>query len=235
MRLLTSRAVRMRRLSSGAPATMNQGSTAMQWPPTPGPGRRMSTRGWRLASLIAAQTSTSSSLADHRQFVGEGDVDVAIGVLDQLDEFRRPGVGQIAPPDDEAAVDLARSPTARLGHAADNAIVGDQLAQHPAGKNAFRTMGDMHVDRRLVVFEPRKAQIRPGRRERRRQGLGAANRRSRLENDQRTGAQARRDRARGGLDIAHVRLLAVDEGRRNADDEDIGVDGLRTGRASAGC
>ncbi len=30
---------------SGAECTMNHGSTAMQWPPTPGPGFRMSTRG----------------------------------------------------------------------------------------------------------------------------------------------------------------------------------------------
>ena len=35
---LTSRAVRISRVSSGAAPTMNHGSTAMQWPPTPGPG-----------------------------------------------------------------------------------------------------------------------------------------------------------------------------------------------------
>ena len=32
--------------------------TAMQWPPTPGPGCRMSTRGWRLASPMSSQGST---------------------------------------------------------------------------------------------------------------------------------------------------------------------------------
>ncbi|MNP43872.1 hypothetical protein D3C76_1377160 [compost metagenome] len=34
----TSRAVLIRRACSGVLLTMNQGSTAMQWPPTPGPG-----------------------------------------------------------------------------------------------------------------------------------------------------------------------------------------------------
>ncbi|MNY52914.1 hypothetical protein D3C86_1886310 [compost metagenome] len=35
---LTSLAVRIRRACWGVLLTMNQGSTAMQWPPTPGPG-----------------------------------------------------------------------------------------------------------------------------------------------------------------------------------------------------
>ena len=42
---------------SGAEWTMNHGSTAMQWPPTPGPGCRTSTRGWRLASPMSSQGS----------------------------------------------------------------------------------------------------------------------------------------------------------------------------------
>ena len=45
-------------VSSGALDTRNQGSTAMQWPPTPGPGCRMLTRGWRLARSTSSQTST---------------------------------------------------------------------------------------------------------------------------------------------------------------------------------
>ena len=41
---------------SGALAAMNHGSTAMQWPPTPGPGWRIFTRGWRLAMRITSHT-----------------------------------------------------------------------------------------------------------------------------------------------------------------------------------
>ena len=54
----TCRAARMSGVRSGAEWTMNHGSTAMQWPPTPGPGCRMSTRGWRLASPMSSQGST---------------------------------------------------------------------------------------------------------------------------------------------------------------------------------
>ncbi|MNN67447.1 hypothetical protein D3C81_1830810 [compost metagenome] len=56
----TSRAVRINRASSGVLLTMNQGSTAMQCPPTPGPGCRMLTRGWRLARRISSHTLISS-------------------------------------------------------------------------------------------------------------------------------------------------------------------------------
>jgi hypothetical protein len=54
----TSRAVRISRASSAAWETMNHGSTAMQCPPTPRPGRRTPTWGWRLASSISSKTST---------------------------------------------------------------------------------------------------------------------------------------------------------------------------------
>ena len=43
-------------------STINQGSTAMQWPPTPGPGLRILTRGWWLAREISSQTFISKSL-----------------------------------------------------------------------------------------------------------------------------------------------------------------------------
>ena len=86
---LTSRAVRISRACSGAAPTMNHGSTAMQWPPTPGPGCRMLTRGWWLASSMTSQTSSPRLLADQRQLVGEGDVDVAVGVLRRAWPSRR--------------------------------------------------------------------------------------------------------------------------------------------------
>ena len=67
---LISRAARISRAVCGAASTMNHGSTAMQWPPTPGPGCRMFTRGWWLASSMSSHTSmpcsaqiTDSSLA----------------------------------------------------------------------------------------------------------------------------------------------------------------------------
>ena len=44
----------------GAEWTKNQGSTLMQCPPTPGPGCKILTRGWRLASAIISHGSTPS-------------------------------------------------------------------------------------------------------------------------------------------------------------------------------
>ena len=79
--LLIQRASRISRALSPSAETMNHGSTAMQWPPTPGPGCRMLTRGWWLASAISSHTSMPKSLADLGQLVGERDVDVAEGVL----------------------------------------------------------------------------------------------------------------------------------------------------------
>ena len=42
--------------SPEARETINQGSTAIQCPPTPGPGCRMFTRGWRFARLMSSHT-----------------------------------------------------------------------------------------------------------------------------------------------------------------------------------
>ncbi|CSA88218.1 Uncharacterised protein [Vibrio cholerae] len=53
---MTSRAVRINCASSGQLLTINHGSTAIQWPPTPGPGLRILTRGWRLAKRINSHT-----------------------------------------------------------------------------------------------------------------------------------------------------------------------------------
>ena len=57
---LTSRAVLIKRASSGALSIINQGSTAIQWPPTPGPGCKIFTRGCRFAKAISDQTSIFS-------------------------------------------------------------------------------------------------------------------------------------------------------------------------------
>ena len=103
---LTSRAVRISRDSSGAAPTMNHGSTAMQWPPTPGPGREDVD-----ARVVVGQPDDlphveAEVLADQRELVGEGDVDVAVGVLDQLGHL---GAGRVGEQDlalAEDAVDL---------------------------------------------------------------------------------------------------------------------------------
>ena len=78
------------------------------------------------------------AVADHRQLVGEGDVDVAVGVLGQLDQFGRVGVGHQAGALDEDAVKLVGAGGASGGQAADDAVVFHQFQHHAAGQDAFR-------------------------------------------------------------------------------------------------
>ena len=66
---------------------MNHGSTAMQCPPTPGPGLQdVDPRDgdWRVDDIPDVEAEL---VADQRQLVGERDVDVAGGILDQLDQL----------------------------------------------------------------------------------------------------------------------------------------------------
>ncbi len=153
LRSLTSRAVRISRASSGAAPTMNHGSTAMQCPPTPGPGVRMLTRGWWLASRMTSQTSSRELLADQRQLVGEGDVDVAVGVLDQLGHLRAGGVGEHHLALAEDLVDRGRLLRAPARDPADDPVVGDHLDHDPAGQHPLGAV--RHVVRRAPP--PRRA------------------------------------------------------------------------------
>ena len=145
---LTWRAWRISGVRSGAASTRNQGSTLMQCPPTPGPGRRMSTRGWRLARAIASQTSTPKRSARRANSLADGDVDVAVGVLHQLDHLGRRGVGQ----DDLAAHEGGVQVAPGLGRGpvdpADDAGVLDQLAQDLPGQDAFGRVGQVEIDAR---------------------------------------------------------------------------------------
>ena len=135
---LTSRAVRIRREASGMPSTMNQGSTAMQRPPTPGPGWKDLDARVAVGQFDHPPDIQAHAVADHRQLVGEGDVDVAIGVLGQLDQFGRVGVGHQAGALDEDAVKLVGAGGAGGGQAADDAVVFHQFQHHAAGQDAFR-------------------------------------------------------------------------------------------------
>ena len=70
---------------------------------------------------------------------------------------------------------------AGFGHPADDAIVLDQLADHPPGKHSLRTMRHMHIER-LRVPRRRKAQIRTQPRQTVGQPFGGADRGGGLQN-----------------------------------------------------
>ena len=82
---------------------------------------------------------------DDRQLVGEGDVDVAIGVLDQFGHLRRARIGGDAGAAHEALVERQRLARAARRDAADRAVVAHQLFEDLARQHALRAVGDRDV------------------------------------------------------------------------------------------
>jgi hypothetical protein len=74
------------------------------------------------------------------------------------------------------AVDRFGTLGAGFGHPADDAVVLDQLANHPPGKHSLRAMRHMHIEG-LRVPRRRKAQIRAQPRQTISQTAGGADRR----------------------------------------------------------
>ena len=69
---------------------------------------------------------------DLREFVGETDVHVSIGVLHQLAELGRHVVGADELAADEARIDGSRGLDGRVVEPADHAIVVDDFVEHVA-------------------------------------------------------------------------------------------------------
>ncbi len=154
------------------------------------------------------------------QLVGEGDVDVAIGVLDQLGHFGAAGVGGDAGPAHEALVEGQRLSGAARGDPADRAIVVGQFFQDLAGQDALRTIGDRDVG--SLGREPRTLQVGPARGDQIAQRFGRADRAGRFEDHAVTGLEHPGDRFARGEDIGDVgRVIGVERGR-HGDDEDVG-------------
>ena len=147
---LTSRAVRISRARSGADEMINHGSTAMQCPPTPGPG----------------------CSAEHLRLQKNA-----------IDRFGVLGAG--------------------FGHPADNAIVLDQLSDHPPGEHPLRAMRHMHIER-LGMPRRGKAQIRAQLRQTIGQPAGCADRRGRLEDHDIAGDENGRDRVCRQVDKVEI-------------------------------
>src|SRR3989344_541954 len=84
-------------------------------------------------------------VGDHRQSIGEGNVDVAVAVLDQLDHFGGAGGGGDAGAAHELAVKGHRAAGAARGDAADAAVVVDQLDQDAARQHALGAISDEDV------------------------------------------------------------------------------------------
>ncbi len=84
-------------------------------------------------------------VGDDREFIGEGDVDVAERVLGQLGHLRGArGRGDTGAAD-EAAIELQRAAGAARGDPADDAIVVDQLDEDATGQHPLRAIGDRDI------------------------------------------------------------------------------------------
>ncbi|MCC2690958.1 MAG: hypothetical protein K0S21_3761 [Rhizobiaceae bacterium] len=157
------------------------------------------------------------AVADHRQLVGEGDVDVAVGVLGQLDQFRRVGVGHQAGALDEDAVELVGAGGAGRGQAADDAVVFHQFQHHAAGQDAFRAIGDADVG----AFAGRVGESQVGAKFGKLAGQagGGSDRGCGFQHDQVAGFKHRGDRRCRGVDEAEVGALVLRQGGGHGDDE----------------
>jgi hypothetical protein len=83
---------------------------------------------------MTSQTSTCrGGRRDVGELVGEGDVDVAEGVLGELAQLGDLGAGAVELAADEALVELGAAGGAGVGEAADDALVLDDLAQDAPG------------------------------------------------------------------------------------------------------
>ena len=65
----------------------------MQCPPTPGPGLQYVHPRMPVGQFDHLPDVNVVAVADHRQLIGKGNVDVAVGVLGELDHLRGARVG----------------------------------------------------------------------------------------------------------------------------------------------
>ena len=156
----------------------------------------------------------------HRQLVGEGDVDVAVGVFDQLGHFRAAGIGGDAGAAHKPLVERQRLARTARGDPADRAIVVGQLFEDLARQDALRTIGDRDVGgfRRQAGA----LQVRAARGDQVAQVFGRADGRGRFEDHRVPGLQHFGDGFTGGKDIGNVGRMVGIERRRHGDDEHIG-------------
>ena len=159
-------------------------------------------------------------VADERQLVGERDVHVAEGVLRQLGHLGGARVRLQALALHEQAVEGHRELRAARAHAADHAVVLDELAQHVAGQHALGAIGDADVG--LLARLLGEGEVRPRLGEPSGHAVRRADGRGRLQDDQVALGEHRGDAARRRLDVGEVRLVVVLERRRHRDHEDVG-------------
>ncbi len=153
-------------------------------------------------------------VGEHGHLVHQGDVDVAVGVLEQLGHLRLAGADRRDHGVDDLAVELDRASGALLGEAA-NDLRGVADAVHGIARvDALRRVGEVEVDPRgepTLGLENRADDVVG----RTRIGRG-------LQHHERAGAQGVPDRQRGRGHRTEVGRGVLTEGGRHTDHDDIG-------------
>lgn len=138
----------------------------------------------------------------------------------ELGHLGRLRVGEDDLARDEQPVDLGGAQRALRREAADDAVVGEDLDHDPAGQHPLGAVGEVDVGDPAHVRQARSGRRSEIHSEMR---LGRARRRRRLEDDDLTTAQHRRDGLRRRAHVPQVRLVVSHEGGRHGDEVDGGV------------
>ena len=150
-------------------------------------------------------------VADERQLVGEGNLDVPAGIFRQFAHLGGPGRRRVELTLDETAVEGLGSLRGGLVDAPDDPVIVDQFVDDVAGQDPFRTVG----------YGNFPAEFRPLGEDEFRHLVRRADGGGGFDDEEVSFAQEREDRAGGCLYIRDVRLVSFLE--RGGDDDEEGV------------
>ena len=78
----------------------------MQCPPTPGPGLRILTRGWRVGQCDGFPDIHLELVGQAREFIGSRDINIAVSVFHEFDHLGRGGIRHDDVAGHESAVEV---------------------------------------------------------------------------------------------------------------------------------
>ena len=158
--------------------------------------------------------------ANQRQLVRKGDIDVTEAVFRELTHFGGAGISHHTLAFKVNLVQLAGTRGAYRRHAANHAVIFDELHHNLTRQYALRAVGNVHIS--LFPRLLRESQIRAHFRQPCGHLFCRAHRRGGFEDDQRAFFQYGSNRFRGRFDINHIGVVIALERRRHGDQVRVG-------------